>query len=67
MTAPDGPCHLQLKVIQDAGGTNTLTITGVLWPSGTAPTFTADGNAVDIVSLWYDGTNYYGTILQDFG
>tara|TARA_Y100000310_G_scaffold343900_2_gene453801 strand:+ start:3364 stop:4365 length:1002 start_codon:yes stop_codon:yes gene_type:complete len=65
-TNPSGACNLILKVIQDAGGTNTVTWDAdVQWAGGTAPTITATGNAVDIVAFYFDGTNYYGSIIQD--
>ena len=65
--APTGPTNLTLKITQDVGGTNTVTWPGsVQWAGGSAPTITATGDAVDIVSLYYDGTNYYGAIAQDF-
>lgn len=66
-TNPSGACSLILKVIQDAGGTNTVTWDGdVQWAGGNAPTITVTGNAVDIVAFYYDGNgNYYGSIIQD--
>ena len=58
-TAPSSPARLQLKLIQDATGSRTATWpVAVKWPGGTAPTLTTDANAVDIVTFWYDGTNY---------
>lgn len=35
----------------------------VVWSGGSALT----GNAEDIVELYYNGTNYYSRILNDFG
>ena len=32
----------------------------VMWPAGTAPTLSTAGASIDIVSLFYDGTNYCG-------
>ncbi len=65
-TNPAAPCSLILKVIQDAGGTNTVTWDGdVQWASGSAPTVTATGDAVDIVAFYFDGSKYYGSIIQD--
>jgi hypothetical protein len=55
-----------LKIIQ---GTNTLDATwdaNVKWSGGTAPTLTATDDAVDILSFYYDGTDFYGTFLGDF-
>jgi hypothetical protein len=55
---------LTLKLVQDAGGTNTVTWPAtVKWASGTAPTLTAAGDAIDLIALHFDGTNYYGSAV----
>lgn len=38
----------------------------VAWPGGTPPVISTGGNAVDVVSLVFDGTTYYATISQNF-
>jgi hypothetical protein len=56
-----------LRVIQDAGGTNTLAYdTAYLFPGGTAPVLSVAGNAIDIISFYSDGTSMYGSILKGF-
>jgi hypothetical protein len=61
-TAPPGVCGLSLKLIQDATGSRTVTWPGsVIWVGGSAPTLSTAPAAVDIISLYYDGTNYYGS------
>lgn len=66
-TAPPGPCNIVLKIIQ---GTAPQTVTGwpaaVNWPGGTAPTISVGNGDVDILTFFFDGTNYYGGFLQDF-
>lgn len=58
---PSGPCNLILKVVQDATGSRTVTWPAdVKWPGGTAPTLSTGANAVDLVSFYYDGTDFYG-------
>lgn len=62
-TAPTGPCHLTIKITHAANSTTyTPTWPGtVVWMNGgTAPSLTQTSGAVDIVSFFYDGTNYYG-------
>lgn len=55
-----------LKIIQHASSAKTVGWNaGVLWPGGTAPVISTGASAVDIISLWYDGTNWYGTFVQD--
>lgn len=63
---PGGPCNLMLRLIQDAGGTNTVTWPGdVNWSGGTAPTLSTAGDAVDIVSFYYDGSEFHGQVMLD--
>jgi len=66
-TAPSNPCNLLLMLVQDGNGSRTITwpIT-VKWPAGTKPTLTTTGNAVDIITFFWDGTNYHGASLLAF-
>lgn len=57
-TAPAGPSELLLKIINGGVGAITWPST-VKWPGGTEPTWTTTGT--DIVSFYFDGTNYYHT------
>jgi hypothetical protein len=59
-TAPQGPCNLILKLVQGGTGSyNPTWPTAVKWPGATEPTWSTAVGAVDIVSFYYDGTNYY--------
>lgn len=52
---------LQLRLVQDATGSRTVTWPGtVVWPGSVAPTLSTTAGAVDIISFWYDGTSYHG-------
>jgi hypothetical protein len=67
-TAPVGPAHLTLKLIQDTPGSRTATWpAAVKWSAATAPALTTGANKTDIVTFYYDGTNYFGAWLGDFG
>jgi len=67
-TAPGGACNLVLKLIQNwEGSKNPVWPASVKWPGGTEPTWTPDADAIDIVTFYYDGTNYYGQAGLDFG
>ena len=59
-TAPSGPAHLLLRIT--GGASFTITWPTITWltSGGTAPTL--DGT--DIVVIWYNGTTYYGAILN---
>jgi hypothetical protein len=66
-TAPTGPCDVRLKITQDGTGGRAITWpTSVKWPGGVAPTLSTTANDLNVVSLFYDGTNYLGTGLSDF-
>lgn len=66
-TAPTNPCNILLVIVQDGTGSRTITWPGtVKWADGTAPTLTTAGNAIDIVSFYYDGTNYFGVASLAF-
>lgn len=59
-TAPTNPCMLSLRFINDGTSGRTITLPTIKWPGGTAPTWTKTANAIDILSLFYDGSAYYG-------
>ena len=66
-TAPSGPTSVTLRIVQAAGGTGTTAWPGtVKWPAGVAHPMTAAANAVDIISCYYNGANYYCQYSLDF-
>ena len=68
---PGGPTNLLLVVAQDVGGGNAAwdwTADGsVLWAGSATPTITSDGSAIDIVTFFFDGSDYYGVQSAEFG
>ena len=54
-----------LKLTQSAANMTTATFTGVKFSGGTAPVITATASAVDIISFIADGTNWYGSAIQN--
>jgi len=67
-TAPTNSSPMILMLIQDGVGSRTATWPGtVKWAERTAPTLTTTANYIDIVSFFYDGTNYYGQAGLNFG
>jgi hypothetical protein len=54
-----------LKLTQSAANMTTATFTGVKFSGGTAPTITATASAVDLISFIADGTNWYGSAIQN--
>lgn len=56
-----------IKAIQDATGSRIITWPAtVLWSGGTAPTLTTTAAKRDIITFWWDGTNYFGTSTLNF-
>jgi hypothetical protein len=56
-----------IKFVQDATGTRDVTFpVGWKWAGGAAPNLTNTPNKTDIVTLIYDGSIYYATIVQNF-
>lgn len=56
-----------LSVIQDGTGSRTITTWNSVfkWPSGVAPTLSTGANARDVMSFMCDGTNLFGTYIND--
>lgn len=65
-TMPTATAGASLTIILTQNGTNTATFTSVLWSGGTAPTITATANKRDVLVFVSDGTNWYGSALQNF-
>lgn len=66
LTAPAYPGAMRLKLVQDATGSRTVTFPAVVkWAGGAAPTLTATAGRVDLIHLYFDGTNYYGSSTLD--
>ena len=68
---PSGVCNLVLRVVQGAGGSKTATWPStspgkVLWPAATAPTLSTTAAYVDVVALYYNGTDYCCMATMDF-
>ena len=56
---------VSLIIKQDSTGSRTGTFTSVKFPGG-APTLTTTANAIDVITIVYDGTDYLGNIAQEF-
>jgi hypothetical protein len=56
-----------LKVIQGGTGSYTLTYpASVKWSGGTPPTLTTTVGKTDIITLFHDGTNFFGTYSLNY-
>jgi hypothetical protein len=56
-----------IKFVQDATGTRDVTFPVTWkWAGGIIPSLTNTANKLDIVTLIYDGTTFYTTIVSNF-
>jgi hypothetical protein len=56
-----------VKFVQDATGSRTVSFPAAWkWAGGISPTLTTTANKLDIVTLVYDGTIFYATIVKNF-
>jgi hypothetical protein len=67
-TAPANEGTYLMRLIQDSTGSRTATWPGtVKWPGGTAPTLTTTATTgTDVITFYYDGTNYLAVSTLDF-
>ena len=74
-TNPINPCNLLLKVAQGNGGNKVITwaVTSgtIYWAGGGVlntdePTLTKIDDKTDILTFYFDGTNYFGVASLDF-
>ena len=63
--APSKPCNLTLRVKQDTTGGWTVTLPTVKTSGGYSISFTKTANAVDLLMLYFDGSSYIASVLQD--
>ena len=67
-TAPTKPGTFILKLVQDSVGSRTATFpASVKWIDGTAPTLTTTATTgTDIITFYYDGTDYFAVEALNF-
>ena len=52
--------------LNTGSGSFTASFTGVKWPNGVAPTVTTTASRFDIFCFFSDGTNWYGSAVQNY-
>ena len=67
-TDPTKPGTFILKLVQDSTGSRTATFpASVKWAGGVAPTLTTTATTgTDIITLYFDGTDYFSVEALDF-
>ena len=53
---------ITIFLTQDGTGTRTVTWPTIRWPAATAPTLTTTAGKADIISIMYDGSQYWGFV-----
>lgn len=59
--------HKQLRIVQDNTGNRIPTLPNGLWPGGATRSFSTAANTEDILSIFYNGTNYYYQLSKGWG
>jgi hypothetical protein len=59
--APSGVCNVMLRVVHSGAGRKFTLPSTVKWTGGTIPTWSVSSSAVDVMAMYYDGTNYHAT------
>jgi hypothetical protein len=62
ITNPVAGYEYHIKIAQDGTGSRTIGTwpANTLWPSGVPPVLSTVASAIDLVTLYYDGSNYFG-------
>jgi hypothetical protein len=56
-----------IRIVQGGSGSYTVTWpAGTKWAGGTPPTLTTTVGGIDLISVYYDGTNYYSSAAMAF-
>jgi hypothetical protein len=64
---PIAGARYTLFLKQDAAGGRTASFpAGILWQNGTAPVLTSAAGKTDIITIYYDGSKYYGKAELNF-
>lgn len=68
ITSPIAGYTYTITITQGSGGGKTITTwpTGTIWPSGTPITLSTAAGQKDIISFYYDGTNYWPTYGNNY-
>lgn len=66
LSNPNAGASYVLKIIQGAIARNLVWPGTVLWPDAITPTISTGNDEIDIVTMFYDGSNFFATIGQNF-
>ena len=68
---PAGACNLVMKVVQGAASSlitswTTTSSANIYWAGGHTPVLSTGSGDIDIITFYFDGTDYYGAIANNF-
>ena len=63
---PLSGANYMLEITQGGAGSYTITWPTIKWQNATPPTLSTAVGKIDIISLFYDGTSYFGTFALNF-
>lgn len=66
LSNPVAGVKYRLHIIQGATPRDVIWPASVKWPQGQKFILSQTDNAIDLVELWYDGTNFFGSFENDF-
>jgi hypothetical protein len=64
--SPTAGVTYKLRIVQGGSGSYTITWPTIKWAGGAAPTLSTTVGAIDIVTLYYNGTDYFGQAAVGF-
>jgi hypothetical protein len=66
LSNPQTGGRYRLHVIQAASPLELVWPATLKWPQGVAPILSSTNDAIDVIELYWDGTNYFGVWELDF-
>lgn len=60
LATPTHPCKFTLLIAQDGSGHVYSLSASIVWPAGTAPTWSTTASAKDAATIIYDGSTFWG-------
>lgn len=66
LSNPVNGATYKLRIVQGGSGSYTITWPTIKWAGGVAPTLSTAVGAEDIITLYYNGTSYYGQAATGF-
>ncbi|MBV6442769.1 MAG: hypothetical protein EPGJADBJ_04493 [Saprospiraceae bacterium] len=63
---PKSGAQYQIYIKQDGTGSRTVTWPTIKWAGGSAPTLTTTAGKTDIITITYDGNDYFGSASLNY-